>query len=66
MPTELEIVENFDSKFFDKLIYLYENIENDCHFMSGILNVSYLNKDIKSEFIELILYSIKSNSIFKK
>ena len=66
MPTELEIVENFDSKYFDKLIDLYENIENDCHFMSDILNVSYLNKDIKSEFIDLILYSIKSNSIFKK
>ena len=66
MPTELEIVEHFDYKYFDELMNLYESIEQDCHFMSDILNSSYLNINIKSEFIDLILYSIKSNSIFKK
>ena len=38
MPSEIEIVDKFDLKYFDKIIDLYESIEEKCHFSSNILN----------------------------
>jgi len=66
MPSEKEIVDCFEFKYFNKLMDIYESIEKDCHLSTNILNDSNLNINIKSDFMDLILYSIKSNSIFKK
>ena len=66
MPTETEIVDYFEFKYFDELMDLYESIEKDFSFSTDILNESNLNINIKSDFMDLNLYIIKLNNILKK
>ena len=66
MPNQIDIVDAFHNKYSDDIFDLYEDIEKKCHTVSNILNCAQYNNNIKGDFLDFILYSIKSDCIIKK